>query len=106
MSGVEIALSLVECTSVSAGVVDASHVSSLHRGVVRLRENRSNSMMSAHQVWMIVVIKTHTLLGPLLNAALAPVLADGTAMRLTIKRGVHFISPGGAERCNGPENGF
>lgn len=83
----EAALSLVECASVSAGAVDASLVSMTVRGgAVHLRGNHSNTL-SVHQVWMFVVIKAHTLLSLLQDAALAPVLADGTALRMTRESG-------------------
>ncbi len=81
MSGMEAVLSLMKSASVSAGVEDASHVSLVLGEDAHLRGD-SSTMMSVHQEWMGVVIKTHTLLCLLRDAAPAPVLADGMAMRM------------------------
>ncbi len=84
MSGMEAVLSLMKGASVSAGVEDASHVSLMVLGEDAHLRGNSSTMMSIHQEWMGVVIKTHILLCLLRDAAPAPapVLADGMAMRM------------------------
>ncbi|KAL0157406.1 hypothetical protein M9458_048652, partial [Cirrhinus mrigala] len=60
-----------------------------------LRGNCSPTVMSILQAWMFVVLKTLALLCHLQDAAPAPVLADGTAMRMIQESGDGAPLPAG-----------
>ncbi len=117
MSGMEAVLSLMKGASVSAGVEDASHMSLMVLGEDAHLRGNSSTMMSIHQEWMGMVIKTHTLLCLLRDAAPAPVLADGMAMRMIWENGecvsCHLKERNGATRrktdcswCCGPNTSY
>ncbi len=83
----EATLSLKEGASVSVGVEDASHVSLIVLGEDAHLRGNSSTVICIHQEWMCMVIKTHTLLCLLQDAAPTPVLIDGTAMRMIRESG-------------------